>query len=120
MDDLTRSHPKTGPNSALKVKVIKLQTPVAVPLRCEGFVSLTTVYGIIPAPDAMPIIRLMEKGGKTPSLPNRAHTRPRSNTNDPPMMTGFLLPNLSEMNPSSGHPMIHPNGTAAALMTADP
>ena len=35
------------------------------------------------------------------------------------MITGFRRPSRSEMKPSKGQPMIHPNGTAAVRMTAE-
>ena len=60
-----RIQPKTGPNSALKVKFRKLTTPVAVPPNCGGLASLITVYGSIAAPDASPATRPSTYGGKT-------------------------------------------------------
>src|SRR5215217_6250738 len=42
-DTLCRIRPNTGPNNALKVKLIKLTTPVAVPPNCGGLASLITV-----------------------------------------------------------------------------
>src|SRR3569832_170806 len=39
-DTLCRIRPNTGPNNALKVKIIKLTTPVAVPPNSGGLASL--------------------------------------------------------------------------------
>ena len=59
----------TGPSSALKVKLMKLMTPVAVPPTRGGFASLITVYGIIAAPEAIPITRPRTYGGSTSGGP---------------------------------------------------
>jgi hypothetical protein len=43
--------------------------------------------------------------------PNRIHTSTPSNTAEPPKMSGFRRPNLSETKPNSGQPIIKPSGT---------
>ena len=52
-------------------------------------------------------------GGRYIGWPNKIHTRHASKTTAPPIITGFLRPILSEINPSRGHPIIHPKGTLA-------
>src|SRR4051794_41838364 len=72
-ETLRRIEPKTGPSSALNVKLRKLITPVAVPPNCGGLASLMTVYGIIAAPDAKPATRPIVYGGEKPPFPERGH-----------------------------------------------
>src|SRR5262249_32515003 len=101
------------------VKLIKLITPVAVPPNCGGLASLITVYGSIAAPDATPATSPSTYGGKTPAGPKSIQVKHPRSTTAPPMITGFRRPILSEMNPSSGQPMIHPKGTVADRITAE-
>src|SRR5262245_30139636 len=97
---------------------MKLTTPVAVPLISGGFASLITVYGSMAAPEAMPATRPSAYGGRTSAGPYRIHARQPSNTSALATMTGFRRPRRSDTNPSSGQPMIQPNGTLADRKTA--
>src|SRR4029453_3526433 len=105
------SPPKTGPRSALKVKLMKLTTPVAVPLTVGGLASLITVYGSMAAPAAPPPIRARAYGGNTPAGPSKNQAGHGNSTAAPPTITGLGRPMRSDRNPSSGQPMIQPNGT---------
>src|SRR5262245_48852641 len=114
------SQANAGPSSALTEKFRKLMTPVAVPLISGGFASLMTVYGSIAAPLATPATRPTTYGGNTSAGPYRIHTRQRTSTTAPAAITGLRRPRRSDNAPSSGQPMIHPNGTVADRMTAAP
>src|SRR5262245_16960451 len=123
MDDappltVVRINAKTGPSSALKVKFRKFTTPVAVPLIWGGFASFITVYGSIAAPDTTPATMPTMAGGNTPGRPYRIHARQASRTTALTKMTGLRRPMRSEIKPSSGHPMIQPNGTVDDRITA--
>src|SRR5215471_10086677 len=112
-------HPNTGASNALNVKLMKLTTPVAVPLMSGGLTSLMTVYGIIAAPEAMPATRPRRYGGNTSGDPNRIHASVANSTAAPPTITGLRRPIRSETKPRSGHPTIHPSGTTDDRSTAD-
>ena len=118
-DRVSRIQPNTGPSSALKVKLRKLTTPVAVPLICGGLASLITVYGSIAAPEAMPATRPSTYGGKHvgAAVENPREAR-RAARRAPPTITGLRRPIRSETKPSSGQPMIQPSGTVAERSTA--
>src|SRR6187549_92542 len=109
----TSSQPNTGASSALNVKFRKFTTPLAVPLISGGLASLMTVYGSIAAPDAMPATRPSTYGGNAFAGPYKIHARQPNRTTAPPAMTGLRRPMRSETAPSSGQPMIQPNGTLA-------
>src|SRR4051812_15269214 len=97
---------------------MKLTTPVAVPPSSGAFTSLITVYGSIAAPDAAPATSPSAKGGNTSAGPKSISAIDARSTAADVMMTGFLRPILSETRPSSGQPMIQPNGTDADRKTA--
>src|SRR5262245_46357800 len=82
----------TGPRSALNVKLMKLTTPVAVPLTFGGFASLMTVYGIIAAPDAIPATRPSTYGGNTSAGPYRIQARHANSTTALATITGLRRP----------------------------
>src|SRR5262245_22939304 len=106
-----RRFANTGPSSAQHVKWMKLTMPVTVPLTAGGWDSLMIVYGSIADPDAIPATRPSTYGGSTLVGPYRIHARQPSSTAAPPATTGLRRPMRSDNAPSSGQPMIHPNGT---------